>query len=42
LEGSRAVVNLTSKISRIFGNEKSGQRVKGVFFPSSNKTQSAQ
>lgn len=38
LEGTRATVNLTSKISKIFGNEKTGGRVKGVFFPGSAPT----
>lgn len=35
LEGTRAEVDLTTKISKIFGNEKTGGRVKGVFFPGS-------
>jgi len=35
LEGSRASVNLTTNISQIFGDKKSGKRVKGVFFPKS-------
>lgn len=40
LEGVRAEVNLTTKISKIFGDEKTGGRVKGIFFPgSSPKTQ---
>ena len=37
LEGDSADVNLTTNISRMFGSEKSGKRVKGVFFPGSNK-----
>ena len=35
LEGERATVNLNTNISQIFGNEKSGKRVKGVFYPKS-------
>jgi lipopolysaccharide export system protein LptA len=35
LEGTRANVNLTTKVSKIFGNEKTGGRVKGIFFPGS-------
>jgi len=38
LEGTSATVNLTTKISKIFGNEKTGGRVKGTFFPSSTPT----
>lgn len=35
LEGARATVNLNTNISQIFGNETTGKRVKGVFFPKS-------
>jgi len=35
LEGDHAIVNLTTNVSRMFGNEKTGERVKGVFFPKS-------
>ena len=36
LEGDRASVNLNTNVSQIFGNEQSGKRVKGVFYPKSN------
>ena len=35
LEGDRAEVNLVSNVSKIYGSAQKGQRVKGVFFPSS-------
>jgi len=35
LEGARAEVNLATNVSKMFGAPKSGKRVKGVFFPSS-------
>jgi len=38
LEGDRAQINLKTSISKIFGNPKQNKRVKGVFFPSSRKT----
>ena len=37
LEGSRAEVNLTTNISKMFGSPESGKRVKGVFYPGSRK-----
>ena len=37
LEGERAEVNLTTNISRIFGSEKDNGRVRGLFFPGSEK-----
>lgn len=37
LEGARAEVNLTTNISKMFGAPNSGKRVKGVFFPTSEK-----
>lgn len=37
LEGARAEVNLTTNISKMFGAPETGQRVKGVFFPNSQK-----
>lgn len=37
IEGERAEVNLTTNVSKMFGSEKQGGRVRGVFFPSSNK-----
>lgn len=37
LEGDRAVVDLTTNLSQIFASEKTGQRVRGVFFPGSEK-----
>lgn len=39
LEGDRAEINLTTNVSRMFGNQTtttSGGRVKGTFYPSSN------
>jgi lipopolysaccharide export system protein LptA len=38
LEGSRADVDLNTGISRIFGDSKSGSRVRGVFYPGSEKS----
>ena len=38
LEGNRADMNLTTKLSRMYGAPGKGGRVKGVFFPSSKKT----
>lgn len=35
LEGARAEVNLTTNVSKMFGSEKTGGRVRGVFFPGS-------
>jgi lipopolysaccharide export system protein LptA len=35
LEGERAEVDMTTKTSRIFGNQAQGGRVKGVFYPNS-------
>lgn len=37
LEGVRADMNLTTNLSRVYGSEGKGGRVKGVFFPSSQK-----
>jgi lipopolysaccharide export system protein LptA len=37
LEGARGEVNLKTNVSKMFGAPNSGQRVKGVFFPGSNK-----
>lgn len=37
LEGTRAEVNLTTNISKMFGAPNSGKRVKGIFFPNSEK-----
>jgi len=34
LEGDKATVNLKTNVSQILGNQKNGERVKGVFFPS--------
>lgn len=42
LEGTRATVNLSTKISKIYGNEKTGGRVKGVFFPGSTPSPTAE
>lgn len=36
LEGSKAIVDLNTNISKIFGNSSSKGRVRGVFYPSSN------
>lgn len=41
LEGSRAEVNLTTNVSKMFGSDKDGGRVRGVFFPGSDKTKKA-
>lgn len=35
LEGNRAEVNLNTNVSKMFGSEKEGGRVRGVFFPGS-------
>ncbi|MCB1530399.1 MAG: ostA-like family protein [Rhodospirillales bacterium] len=37
LEGSRAEVDLTTEVSKIFGAPESGGRVRGVFYPGSEK-----
>lgn len=37
LEGERAEVNLTTNISKMYGSDKAGGRVRGVFFPGSEK-----
>ncbi len=37
LEGERAEVNLTTNVSKMFGSNKDGGRVRGVFFPGSEK-----
>lgn len=37
LQGVRADMNLTTNLSRVYGSEGKGGRVKGVFFPSSQK-----
>lgn len=37
LEGARAEVNLNTNISKMMGDGKKGDRVRGVFFPSSQK-----
>lgn len=37
LEGDRAEINLTTNVSKIFGSADKNKRVKGVFFPSSQK-----
>lgn len=39
LEGAKAEVNLTTNISKMFGAPESGKRVKGIFFPGSEKPQ---
>lgn len=39
LEGNRAEVNLTTNLSKMFGSPETGGRVKGVFFPNSEKAQ---
>lgn len=38
LEGQRATVDLTTNVSKMYGSEKEGGRVRGVFFPGSEKT----
>lgn len=38
LEGIRAEMNLTTNLSKMYGDPKKGGRVKGVFFPSSQKS----
>jgi len=37
LEGERAEVDLNTNISKLFGSQKEGGRVRGVFFPGSEK-----
>ncbi len=37
LQGVRADMNLTTNLSRVYGTKGKGGRVKGVFFPSSQK-----
>lgn len=37
LEGARAEVNLNTNVSKMMGDGKKGNRVRGVFFPSSQK-----
>ncbi|MEM6781236.1 MAG: LptA/OstA family protein [Pseudomonadota bacterium] len=37
LEGARAEVDLTTNISKMFGAEETGERVRGVFYPNSEK-----
>lgn len=37
LEGVRADMNLTTNLSRMYGSPEKGGRVKGIFFPSSQK-----
>lgn len=37
IEGDRAEVNLTTNVSKMFGSESGTGRVRGVFFPSSDK-----
>lgn len=37
MEGNRAEVNLNTNVSKMFGSDKDGGRVRGVFFPGSNK-----
>jgi lipopolysaccharide export system protein LptA len=37
LEGERAEVNLTTNVSKMFGSESGTGRVRGVFFPGSEK-----
>jgi len=39
LEGDRAEVNLVTNISKMHGSAQTGKRVKGVFFPGSEKKQ---
>lgn len=36
LEGNRAEVNLTTNVSKMFGSDKEGGRVRGLFFPGSD------
>ncbi|PZQ46810.1 MAG: ostA-like family protein [Micavibrio aeruginosavorus] len=38
LEGNRAEVDLNTNVSKLFGSEKEGGRVRGVFFPGSEKS----
>lgn len=37
LEGARAEVDLTTNISKMFGAEETGERVRGIFYPKSEK-----
>jgi len=37
LEGDRAEVNLTTNVSKMFGSDKPGGRVRGLFFPGSDQ-----
>lgn len=41
LEGERAEVDLTSNVSKIFGAPENGGRVRGIFYPGSEKTKEA-
>lgn len=41
LEGQRATVDLTTNVSKMYGSEKEGGRVRGVFFPGSEKSPAA-
>ncbi len=41
LEGDRAEVNLNTNISKLFGSEKEGSRVRGVFFPGTEKKETS-
>ncbi|MEM7617859.1 MAG: LptA/OstA family protein [Pseudomonadota bacterium] len=36
LEGKKAEVDLTTNVSRMFGDEKTGGQVRGIFYPNSN------
>ncbi len=38
LEGARAEVDLTTNISKMFGAEETGERVRGIFYPKSEKS----
>lgn len=42
MEGTRAEVDLNTNISKMFGSAGEGGRVRGVFFPSSNKDKSSE
>jgi lipopolysaccharide export system protein LptA len=37
LEGEKAEVDMNTNISRIIGNPAAGQRVRGVFYPGTDK-----
>lgn len=41
LEGTRAEMNMTTNVSKMYGSEGKGGRVKGVFYPSSKNDKSA-